>query len=89
MWKMLQQNKPSDFVIATGKQYSVKEFVNLTFKQLRMKFKWKGHGINSKCFDEKNNCIIECHKDYFRPLEVDTCWVIQKSKKNIKMETDI
>ena len=83
MWKMLQQKEPSDYVIATGKQYSVKEFVNLTLNQLGMKFKWKGQGINSKCFDEKNNCIIECHKDYFRPLEVDTLLGNPKKAKKI------
>ena len=72
MWKMLQKKKPTDYVIATGKQYSVKEFVNLVLKELKIKFYWKGEGINSKCYDEKGNCIIECHKNYFRPLEVDT-----------------
>ena len=72
MWKMLQKKIPKDYVIATGKQYSVKQFVNLVLKELKIKFYWKGEGINSKCYDEKGNCIIECHKNYFRPLEVDT-----------------
>ncbi len=62
MWKMLQQKEPSDYVIATGKQYSVKEFVNLTLNQLGMKFKWKGQGINSKCFDYK---LIRLRTNYF------------------------
>ena len=48
MWKILQQNKPDDYVIATGIQYSVKEFVNLTAKKLKLKIKWKGRGINEK-----------------------------------------
>ncbi len=72
MWRMLQKNKPADYVIATGKQYSVKEFVNLVLKELKIQFYWKGEGIKSKCYDKKGNCIIECHKNYFRPLEVDT-----------------
>jgi GDPmannose 4,6-dehydratase len=72
MWKMLQRKNPSDYVIATGKQYSVKEFINLTLKELKINYYWKGQGIKSKCFDENGNCIIECDKEYFRPLEVDT-----------------
>jgi GDPmannose 4,6-dehydratase len=72
MWKMLQKKLPSDYVISTGKQYSVKNFVNLVLKELNIKYYWKGNGINTKCYDDKNNCIIECDKAYFRPLEVDT-----------------
>ena len=72
MWKMMQKKIPNDYVIATGKQYSVKDFVNLVLKELKIKFKWAGKGINSKCYDEMGNCIIECSKKYFRPLEVDT-----------------
>ena len=72
MWKMLQKKKPDDYVISTGKQYSVKEFVNLVLNELKIKFSWKGKGINAKCYDEKGNCIVECDKTYYRPLEVDT-----------------
>ena len=72
MWKMLQKNKPDDYVISTGKQYSVKEFVNLVLNELKIKFSWRGKGIHAKCFDEKGNCIVECDKTYYRPLEVDT-----------------
>ena len=72
MWKMLQNNKPDDFVICTGKQYSIKEFINLVSRKLKMKIRWKGKGIKEKAFDENNNCIIECSKKYFRPAEVDT-----------------
>ena len=72
MWKMLQNKTPQDYVISTGKQYSVKNFVNLVLKELNIKYHWKGKGINTKCYDDKGNCIIECDKEYFRPLEVDT-----------------
>jgi|TARA_B110000114_G_scaffold184968_1_gene230283 GDPmannose 4,6-dehydratase len=72
MWKMLQQKKPSDYVISTGKQYTVKQFVNLVLNELNIKFTWRGKGINEKCFDETGNCIVACDKEYFRPLEVDT-----------------
>jgi GDPmannose 4,6-dehydratase len=72
MWKMMQQKKPSDYVVATGKQYSVKQFINLALKELKINSNWKGKGINSKCFDNNGKCIIECDEAYFRPLEVDT-----------------
>ena len=92
MWKILQNKKPDDFVIATGKQYSVKEFVNLSLKELGIKHKWIGNGINTKCYDEKGNCIISCKKEYFRPLEVDTLLGdASKAKKqlNWKPKTNI
>ncbi len=79
MWKMLQKKTPSDYVIATGKQYSVKDFVDIVLKELNFKFVWKGKGIKTKCYDHKGNCIIECDKKYFRPLEVDT--LLGDSKK--------
>ena len=72
MWKMLQKKNPDDYVISTGKQYSVKDFINLSLKELNIKYYWKGKGIHQKCYDEKGNCFIECDKEYFRPLEVDT-----------------
>ena len=72
MWKMLQNKKPQDYVISTGKQYSVRNFVNLSLKELNIKYYWKGKGIKEKCYDDKDNCIIECDKEYYRPLEVDT-----------------
>jgi len=72
MWKMLQKKNPDDYVISTGKQYSVKDFINLSLKELNIKYYWKGKGIHQKCYDEKGNCFIECDNEYFRPLEVDT-----------------
>jgi len=71
MWKILQHNQPDDFVICTGKQYTIKQFINMVAKSLKMKISWKGKGINEKGYDEKNNCIIEIRKKYFRPAEVD------------------
>mgnify|MGYP001449880755 FL=1 len=87
MWKMLQQKTPTDYVIATGVQYSVKDFVNLVLKELEIKFIWKGNGINSKCFINKDKCIIECDKKYFRPLEVDTLLGdAKKARKQLKWQ---
>jgi len=71
MWKMLQKKTPSDYVIATGKQYSVKEFINLTAKELKIKILWKGRGMNEKGY-WNNKAIIEIDKNYFRPTEVNS-----------------
>ena len=72
MWRMLQKKSPSDYVIATGKQYTVKQFVNLVLRELKIKYSWRGSGIKEKCYDKEGNCIVACSKEYFRPLEVDT-----------------
>jgi GDPmannose 4,6-dehydratase len=83
-WKMLQQKKPDDFVIATGKQYSVKEFISEAAEVLKMKIYWKGTGVNEKCYWNKK-IIIEINKKYFRPLEVPTLLGdISKAKKILK-----
>ena len=71
-WLILQQKKPDDFVISTGKNYSVRQFINMCAKILNIKLKWKGKGINTKAYDQNGNCIIECSKKYYRPTEVDT-----------------
>ena len=71
-WLILQQKKPDDYVIATGKQYSVKYFVILVAKELNMKIRWKGQGSNEKAYNENDKLIIECSKKCYRPTEVDT-----------------
>ena len=83
MWKILQQKKPDDFVIATGKQYSIKSFINLVVKYLNIKITWKGSGINEKAFDHSGKCIISCSKKYFRPTEVES--LLGNSKKATKV----
>ena len=80
MWKMLQHNKPDDFVICTGKQYTIKQFINMVAKELNIQIKWKGKGIREKAYDKNNSCIIECNKKYLRPTEVDNL----KGKKELK-----
>jgi GDPmannose 4,6-dehydratase len=73
MWKILQQKKPDDYVIATGKQFSVKQFINLVANELDMDLIWKGKGIKEKAFDKvSKKVIIECDKKYLRPLDVNT-----------------
>ena len=69
MWKMLQIKKAKDYVISSGKQYSVKFFVNLVCKELGMKISWKGKGLKEKAY-YKNKIIISIDKKYFRPTEV-------------------
>ena len=70
-WRIMQQKKPDDFVIATGKAYSVKKFIELSARELGMTVSWKGKGIKEKGYDQNGNCIIECREKYFRPSEVD------------------
>jgi GDPmannose 4,6-dehydratase len=84
MWKIMQYKKPEDFVICTGKQYSIKDFINRTAKYLELKINWTGSGINQKAYLD-NKCIIECKKKYFRPSEVDTLiGDYSKAKKLLK-----
>lgn len=71
-WLMLQQEKPEDFVIATGVQYSVREFVDAVCTELNMPIQWKGKGVDEKGYDQKGNCIVQVDPEYFRPTEVDS-----------------
>jgi GDPmannose 4,6-dehydratase len=71
-WMMLQQKEPEDFVIATGIQKSVRDFVNASAAELGMKITWKGSGVDEKGYDEKGNCIVAVDPRYFRPTEVET-----------------
>ena len=72
MWKMLQQKKPDDYVISTGKTFTIKDFVNRAAKKMNLNIKWIGKGIKEKAVNiENKKVIIECRKRYFRPLEVD------------------
>ena len=71
-WLMLQQEKPEDYVIATGKTHSVREFINLTLKYLNFEYKWVGHGKKERVINSKNGkTIIKIDKEFFRPAEVD------------------
>ena len=85
MWKILQQKKPDDFVIATGKQLSIRQFINLVSKKLSLNIVWKGKGLNEKGIDKdtKKN-IIMIDKNYIRPLDVNTL-LGNASKARIKL----
>ena len=88
-WLMLQQKKPEDFVIATGKQYSVRDFINIAAKNLNMKIKWKGKNENEIGIYE-NKEIIRVDKSYYRPTEVDSLLGdASKAKKKLKWKPKI
>ena len=70
-WLMLQQDEPDDFVIASGKQYSVRDFIELAAKNLDMKIEWKGKNENETGLFE-NKEIIKIDTNYYRPTEVET-----------------
>jgi len=70
-WMMLQQDSPEDFVIATGVQYSVRDFVNAVAKELGMDITWTGKGIDEKGLDTSGKCIVAVDPRYFRPTEVE------------------
>jgi GDPmannose 4,6-dehydratase len=71
-WLMLQQDKPEDFVIATGVQYSVRQFVDAAAGELGINIKWKGKGVEEKGYDAAGKCIVQVDPRYFRPTEVET-----------------
>ena len=72
MWKILQYKKPDDFVMATNETYSVREFIELTFKEVGIKISWKGRGIKEVGFNQKTKKIlVRVDKIYFRPSEVE------------------
>jgi GDPmannose 4,6-dehydratase len=70
-WLMLQQDKPDDYVIATGQQYSVRQFVNAAAEELGMKLAWQGCGVEERAFDASGRCVVAIDPHYFRPAEVD------------------
>ena len=72
IWKILQQKKADDYVIASGNQFTVKKFVNITASILGINIRWRGKGINEKAYDQNDNCIIRIDKKYFRPNEVNS-----------------
>ena len=75
MWtlfiKFYNKKKADDYVISTGKEYTIKEFINITAKKLKLQIKWKGKGLKEIAIDNSGKTIITVSKIYFRPLEVD------------------
>ncbi|MCX7174811.1 MAG: GDP-mannose 4,6-dehydratase [Proteobacteria bacterium] len=71
-WLMLQQEKPEDYVIATGVQYSVREFVEAAAREIGINVRWDGQGVDEKGYDDNGKCIVAVDPRYFRPTEVET-----------------
>lgn len=72
MWRMLQLDAPQDFVIATGTQHSVRDFVDLAGAELGISVRWEGEGLDERGYDADGRCIVRVDPRYFRPAEVDT-----------------
>ena len=71
-WLMLQQDKPEDFVIATGEQYSVRDFVDKASKQIGIEIFWEGEGLAERGYDNEGKCLVAVDPRYFRPTEVES-----------------
>ena len=71
MWRMLQQDEPDDFVLATGIKISVREFISMAFLEVGINLKWQGKGENEKGIDPAGKVIVEIDPKYYRPAEVD------------------
>ena len=72
MWLILQQEKPEDFVIATGEYHTVREFATLAFKNVGIELRWEGEGVDEKGIDVRTGkSLVEVDPKYFRPAEVD------------------
>jgi GDPmannose 4,6-dehydratase len=71
-WLMLQQERPEDFVIATGVQYSVRDFVDAAGAEIGIVVDWRGNGVDEKGYDAEGRCIVQVDPRYFRPTEVET-----------------
>src|SRR5512140_2235167 len=71
-WLMLQQDQPEDYVIASGQQYSVRQFVEAAAHEVGVRVRWKGEGVEEKGLDETGRCIVAVDPRYFRPTEVET-----------------
>ena len=75
MWLMLQQEKPDDFVIATGETHTVREFTERAFRHIGVELVWEGEGVEEKAYDRKTNrLLVEVNPKYFRPAEVELLW---------------
>ncbi len=91
MWKINNYKVPEDFVLATGKSYSVRGFCEVAFKEIGVVLKWKGKGLKEKGYNIKTNKIlVEVDKRYFRPTEVDyLLGDATKAKKLLKWKPKI
>ena len=89
-WLILQNDLPKDYVIATGVQYSVREFVSMASERLDMKITWEGKGLEEKGYDQNGRLVVNVSPEYFRPTEVETLLGDSSlAKKDLKWEPKI
>ena len=89
-WLMLQQERAEDYVISTGVQYSVRDFVNVAAKELGLNIRWGGEGVDEKGFADNGDCIVSVDQRYFRPAEVETLLGdSSKAKANLNWQPKI
>ena len=89
-WLMLQQDQPEDFVIATGEQYSVRDFVDAASKEIDLSISWEGDGLSERGYDSDGNCVIAVDPRYFRPTEVESLLGdATKAKEKLGWETKL
>jgi len=75
MWRILQQDMPCDYVLATNETHTVREFVELSFAQVGVKIEWKGTGVDEKGYDQKTGrLLVDVNPEFFRPAEVELLW---------------
>ena len=87
-WLILQHDKPDDFVISTGQQHSVRDFINQASEFIGLKIEWSGEGLNEVAINSENGDEIICvHEKYYRPSEVDTYLETPPKQKNSLMGT--
>ncbi|KAF2077148.1 hypothetical protein CYY_001533 [Polysphondylium violaceum] len=91
MWLMLQQDKPEDYVLATGETHPVREFVEKSFKEINIDIKWRGEGLDEEGYEEKTGIVyVKIDPKYFRPTEVDLLLGNPaKAKRELKWEIKI
>ncbi len=89
-WLMLQQEEPEDFVIASGEQYSVRDFVEAAAQEIGLSISWQGEGMAEKGYDPHGKCLVQIDPRYFRPTEVETLLGdASKAKKKLGWSTKI
>ena len=71
-WLMLQRPSPADYVIATGRQFSVRQFVEVAASELGMRITWQGQGVEEHGIDQRGETVVRVDPRYFRPTEVET-----------------
>ena len=75
MWRILQQDKPGDYVLATNETHTVREFVELSFAEVGVEIEWQGEGVEEKGIDKKTGkVLVAINPRYFRPAEVELLW---------------